>query len=105
MVFESIEPTELIALIIVLAGYIPVIIAFKRRGHVKWLFAAYTALLIGVVATVLEGFIYPVALNYVEHGIGIGLAGVLFFYCAYANREKVSAVEEETREKLGEAHG
>jgi hypothetical protein len=47
----------------------------------------YVLLVIGMIATNLEAVVLGDVLNLVEHGIGIGLAGLTFFLAAYLRRE------------------
>ena len=47
----------------------------------------YVLLVIGMIATNLEAVVLGDVLNLVEHGIGIGLAGLTFFLAAYLRRK------------------
>lgn len=78
-----VEIEELLVLFLVLVGYAPVIRAYTRVDRRKWLFAGYTALVIGRLATILEGFAAPGVFNTVEHGIGVMVAGGLFAVYTY----------------------
>lgn len=69
--------TEVFVFALVTAGYLPVLSAYARDPRYKWLLAGYTALLLGRAITVLEEVVSVPGLNLLEHGIGVGLAGVL----------------------------
>ena len=100
MSFKIVEINEVIVLLIILFGYIPIIMAYIKNKETKWLFIAYTALLIGAIATIAEVFIYPKALNYIEHAIGVMGAGIFFLVCAYMNYKKISLIQEKLNEKM-----
>jgi hypothetical protein len=95
----GIEPDEVIVLLIILAGYIPVIVSYTRSKGTRWLFLGYTALLVGAAATVIEGRIYPATLNYIEHIVGVMGAGILFLVCTYLSHEKMATLKEEIKRK------
>ena len=69
---------EAFVLFLVTLGYVPVIRAYSLKRESPWLLAGYTALLLGRVAAVVEGMMYPTVLALVEHGVGIALASILF---------------------------
>jgi hypothetical protein len=74
----SVETEELFVLLLVLAGYIPVIRAYVQQQRALWLFVGYTALLVGRAATILEDFFATGLWIVAEHGVGVALAGVCF---------------------------
>jgi hypothetical protein len=73
------EVEELFVLVLVGAGYVPVIRAYAGNRESFLLFAGYSALLVGRLATVLEDIAFPTVLATVEHVVGVALAGLLFF--------------------------
>ncbi|MBI2565340.1 hypothetical protein HYV79_05160 [Candidatus Woesearchaeota archaeon] len=97
----SIEVNEVIILLLILIGYIPVIHAyFKYKSTITWFFLGYTTLLIGSIATILETFFYPVLLNYVEHLIGTLLSALLFLTNAYLSNKQIVLFEKELTKKI-----
>lgn len=78
---------ELVGLVVSLVGLIPVLSQYKRKT--KWFTAGYLLLVAGMVATNVEAVILPVTLNFTEHVVGIGLAGVGFLFAAYSRRKDV----------------
>lgn len=101
----TIEPTEAVAFTIIAFGYLPIILAYIRRSHVRWLLFAYTALVVGGAATLLEGFFLPDLLNVVEHGIGVMGAGLLFALTAYFSMDRIETLRREIASDFGDAHG
>jgi hypothetical protein len=91
-VMSALEPNEVIVLVLLLIGYVPLVASVRRREFTRWFFFAYTALLIGGIATVVEGFWYPDQFNLVEHLVGVALAGVLFLLGAYMHFLKLQAL-------------
>ncbi|ELZ38493.1 hypothetical protein C473_00202 [Halorubrum distributum JCM 10247] len=43
-----------------------------------------------MVATNLEAVVLPMVLNFTEHVVGIGLAGLVFLFAAYDRRSEVA---------------
>lgn len=82
---------ELVALFVSLVGLVPVLT--QHRESTKWFTAGYGLLVVGMVATNLEAVVLPVVLNFVEHGVGVGLAGVVLFVAAYRRRESLTETE------------
>lgn len=74
---------ELVLLLILFCGYLPVIYIFKSYPQAKLFFLAYTALLIGIMASNLESFGFKWIMNILEHGVGVGLAGIIFLLYTY----------------------
>ncbi len=95
-----IDSKELVPLAVLILGFVPILASAWRGQVVKWTTTAYTALLIGGVATVAEHLTAPTVLNYVEHGVGVGLAGVLFAVTAYINREKTRRIQQDVAEAV-----
>ncbi len=77
------EANEVITLIIVLFGYFSVVTCYRDKPSTKWFLAGYTLLIIGMLATNLEAFVFPEIMNLIEHGIGVAGAGIVFLYWAY----------------------
>lgn len=94
--YMSVDIQEGLILVLVLVGYAPVVRAYSRWDRTKWLFAGYTALVIGRVATIAEGFVAPTILDAVEHGVGIAIPGGLFAIYAYRYAEVIG--RRETRD-------
>lgn len=92
--FETMNPEELVALLVAIGGVIPIIV--YRRRLSRWLLIPYGFLLLGVIMTNVEHLIWEGQLNYLEHGIGnlgAGIGLVVFAYIGYIrlNDEKPSA--------------
>ncbi|ACV47750.1 MULTISPECIES: hypothetical protein [Halomicrobium] len=84
-------PLELVGLIVALVGLIPVLSQYKEET--KWFTAGYVLLVVGMVATNIEALLLGGVLNFVEHGIGVGLAGLVFLVAAYVRRRDVIMAE------------
>ncbi|MEK6902630.1 MAG: hypothetical protein AABX02_03530 [archaeon] len=76
---------EFVLFLILFFGYVPVIYIFKSYPQAKLFYFGYTALLIGVAASNLESFEFPWVMNVLEHGVGVGLAGIIFLLYTYRN--------------------
>jgi len=79
----TVEIEELFVLLVLLVGYVPVIRAYVSRRRAPWLFAGYTALVVGRAATILEDLALAGVLGFVEHAVGVALAGLLFLVHFY----------------------
>ncbi|POG55439.1 hypothetical protein [Haloferax marisrubri] len=83
----DLSPLEVTALAVALVGLIPVITQY--RDETKLFAAGYVLLVVGMVATNVEVFFLGSVFNFIEHAVGIGLAGVTFFAAAYVRRKNV----------------
>lgn len=97
----SFEYAEFVLFLILFFGYLPVIFIYKSYRQTRLFFFAYTILLIGVLASNLEAFHWSKGWDIIEHGLGVGLAGVLFLLYAYRSyretvflRKKLEEMEE-----------
>lgn len=79
------------ALVVSLIGLLPVIALQKEST--KWFTLGYALLVVGMFATNVENVILPVTLNFTEHVIGVGVAGVVMFVAAYNRTKSSSGVE------------
>lgn len=79
---------EFVGLVVALIGLVPVVT--QHREDTKWFTAGFGLLVVGMVATNVEAVVLPVALNFVEHVVGIGLAGLVFFFAAYQRRQAIT---------------
>lgn len=100
-----IESNEVVVLLIILSGYFPIILSyFKNKSKLSLgsgsLFLAYTALLVGGIATVFEGFIYSEELHFIEHSVGLFLSSLIFLVCAYLSHKKIKYIQESVKSKL-----
>lgn len=82
---------ELVGLLVSLIGLVPVLT--QHRKSTKWFTAGYGLLVVGMIATNVENVLLSVVLNFVEHGVGIGLAGVVLFVAAYKRRQTLTGAE------------
>lgn len=80
---------ELTALIVSLVGLVPVLSQY--RSGTRLFTAGYLLLVAGMVATNVEAVVLPVVLNFTEHVVGIGLAGVVFMVAAYQRRKQIGS--------------
>lgn len=78
---------EVVGLIVAVLGLLPVLSQYK--AETKWFTAGYLLLVAGMVATNVEAVVLPVVLNFTEHVVGIGLAGVTFLFAAYQRRQDI----------------
>lgn len=76
---------EVVGLLVAVIGLVPVLSQY--REETRWFTMGYVLLVIGMIATNLEAVVLGDVLNLVEHGIGIGLAGLTFFLAAYLRRK------------------
>ncbi|ELZ43449.1 hypothetical protein C464_17022 [Halorubrum coriense DSM 10284] len=83
---------ELVGLTVSLLGLFPVL--RQHRSDTKWFTVGYLLLVIGMFATNLEAVVFPVLLNFTEHVVGIGLAGLVFLFAAYDRRSEVAQKTE-----------
>ncbi|MYL18130.1 hypothetical protein GLW30_13595 [Halorubrum terrestre] len=79
---------ELVGLTVSLLGLFPVL--RQHRPDTKWFTVGYLLLVAGMVATNLEAVVLPMVLNFTEHVVGIGLAGLVFLFAAYDRRSEVA---------------
>jgi hypothetical protein len=82
---------EVAGLVIAIVGLIPVL--SQHSEETKLFTVGYSLLVVGMFATNFEAVILPVVLNFTEHGIGIGAAGVVFFLAAYQRRKEITEGE------------
>nr|WP_253512081.1 hypothetical protein [Halorussus vallis] len=75
-----------------LLGLVPVALLYRDKS--KWFTCGYVLLVVGMVATNLEVVVLGSVLDVVEHGVGVGAAGVTFFAAAYLRRKEVIDTEE-----------
>ncbi len=99
-----VQPWEIVALVIVAAGYAPLLVAARTRSHVGWFFTGYTFLFIGTIAAVLEGFFLPGVLNYVEHGVGVFLAAAAFLAAMHRDHAQLQRIVTDAAEREVETH-
>lgn len=76
---------EQVLFLVLFFGYVPIIFIYLSYRQIKLFFFGYTAILIGVLASNIEPFWAKSAMNLIEHGVGVGLAGMLFLLYAYRN--------------------
>ena len=87
----TVEIEELFVLLVLLVGYVPVIRAYASRRRAPWLFAGYSALLVGRAATILEDLAFAGVFGFVEHAVGVALAGLLFLVHFYTVARRFDA--------------
>ena len=87
-----VEINEVIVLIVAVLGYAPILIAYLKNKELFWLFTAYTLFLIGCIVTIIEEFLYPDLLNFIEHFVGIMGMGILCFVCAFLSHQKMQKI-------------
>jgi len=91
---QQIAADELIILIILLAGYLPILAMYLRRFNSMLLFMAYTTLLIGGFSEVLKNVAYYDQLVLIKSVVGVFGTGVMLFLCAYLSYRQVNEVHE-----------
>lgn len=96
----GVEALEVTSLVVVAIGYLILIAELRKHKNLLYIFIAYTFLLIGAVATVLEGFYFPNALNFVEHLVGRTFAGIVFGLTAFLAYRNIVKLESEVKKKL-----
>jgi len=79
---------EIVGLVVSLLGLLPVL--SQHRDETKWFTAGYLLLVFGMFSTTAEDVILPVVLNFGEHFVGIGVAGLVFMYAAYRRRQEIT---------------
>lgn len=92
------QAQELVTLALLVAGFVPVIIAARQYGT-RWFFVGYTMLVLAGFATVLETAVLPSLLNLVEHG-SVLLAAVFFLFTAYWSHLKSEGHPRDWRDML-----
>jgi len=88
---SAFAPLEIVGLVVALVGLVPVLSQYK--DETKWFTAGYVLLVVGMLATNIEALFLGGVLNFVEHGIGVGLAGIVFLIAAYVRRRDVILAE------------
>lgn len=83
------QPAELVVLIVMLCGYVPVMLCYRETRTFMWFFWGYTFLLLGLIATNAESFFEPIFFQWVEH-LAIMLAGIVFLIWAHRNNREQS---------------
>jgi hypothetical protein len=72
------QPSEILNLVVALGALVILAVQFRgpRPAWVRWLDLGFLLLCVGWTATVVEGLVWPVAWNIVEHAAyaGAGLA-------------------------------
>jgi len=96
----GLEFNEVVVLVIILGGFLPVIMALRRNKELLVFFLAYMFLLLGAVFTILEGFFWGDIFHFLEHGLGITLAAFLFLASAYASNKKITSIDNCLRKKI-----
>ena len=95
------ETGEVVSLVIALIGYFILLIEFKNHKNLLHLFVAYSLLLVGAIATVVETVYLPDVFNLVEHLAGRALVGIAFGLMAFLAYKKVVGIEKSTKIKIG----
>ncbi|WP_128476760.1 hypothetical protein [Halorussus pelagicus] len=88
---SGLQPLEVVGLVVSLIGLVTV--AAQYRDESKWFTVGYVLLVVGMISTNLESIVFGVVLNFVEHGVGVGAAGVVFLWAAYLRRKEVIDTE------------
>ncbi|MBI2084230.1 MAG: hypothetical protein HYT70_01270 [Candidatus Aenigmarchaeota archaeon] len=94
------EIGEVFSLFIILVGYVIIIIEFVNHKNLLHLFLAYTFLLVGSIATVVESFYLADIMNLVEHVIGMAAAGIAFGITSFLAYRKITALDSGIKRKL-----
>lgn len=96
---EPLQMYEVLMLLLLLIGAIPVTVQYLRY-RCKWFYTAYLCFVGTAVLTNAEAFIAPVFLNYLEHVLLL-IASFLFWATAYQSAESV--VNADYRDVLADA--
>ncbi|MFC7068943.1 hypothetical protein [Halobaculum lipolyticum] len=90
----ALDAKELVLVAVAVAGLIP---AITQRTEGARLFSlGYVLLVFGAVATNLEHVMLGEVLGLLEHVVGIGAAGVVFFLAAYSRRKRILEDDDPT---------
>ncbi len=71
---------------VAVVGLVPVVSQYREQTRLFTF--GYVFLVAGMLATNLEAVFLGDVLNLVEHGVGIGAAGVMFFLAALRRRRR-----------------
>ncbi|WP_134668449.1 hypothetical protein [Halorussus marinus] len=88
---SELQPLEVVGLIVSVIGLVPVVLQYRDES--KWFTVGYLLLVVGMVATNLEAIVLGTVLDLVEHGVGVGAAGIAFLWAAYLRRNEVIETE------------
>lgn len=94
----GVQTHEVVTLVLLLGGAVPVILAARRFGA-RWFFVGYAALVGGSIATVVETMAYGPVLNMVEHLLTL-FAAMFFLFTAYWSYAKVAGHPRDWRDML-----
>lgn len=94
----GVQTHEVVTLVLLVVGAIPVILAARRFGA-RWFFVGYAALVGGGIATVVETMAYGAVLNIVEHLFTLS-AALFFLFSAYWSHGKVAGHPRDWRDVL-----
>lgn len=100
MIYMVYETGEIVSLVIALIGYFILLTEFRKNKNLLHLFLAYTFLLVGAIATVVEGFYLRTISNYIEHSVGMALAGLAFGLTAFLAHKKIVTIDKSVKEKM-----
>ena len=82
-----IDPLAISALVVGLVGAVPLLVHYRKRS--KWFVVGYGFIVVGAVSTNAEDFIFGAAFNFLEHGVGLMAASLVFAFAAYHRRKTV----------------
>lgn len=88
------EYAEAIVLLIGIVGFVPALLDFRSVRTNYLFFIGFATVLLGLVATNLEAFIFENELNLIEHALGMLLPGVLFLLWARKNYHDQSFIRK-----------
>lgn len=95
---SRVQSYEVAALLLLVAGAVPVIMALRRYGA-RWFFLGYASIVGSGVATVLETMVASQVMNGVEHVLNLA-AAFLFLFSAYWSRERAAGHPRDWRDVL-----
>lgn len=93
-----VEAYHIIGILILMVGYVPLVVAY-RRSRMRWMLLAYTALLVGTLVRLGSGLVNDQVLLLFASFIGVFAASVFFFLSARVSQQCISEIETVIKEK------
>lgn len=92
----ELEAVEVLGLFIVLIGYIPAVIAY-RRHHMTWTFAAYTTIFLALTLEIVGELLQAELVWITARMLGL-VAGSLFVASAYLSQQTIDEMHAKATE-------
>lgn len=92
----ALEVVEVLGLLVILTGYIPIVVAY-RRHRMKWTFAAYTTIFLAITLEII-GELLQIELIWATARMLGSVAGGLFVASTYLSQQTINKMQAEATE-------